>query len=134
MGTGTGETPFGGPLYSQSIYEPGHCENGEGVTAAGNLVWEGGPARYIYVLESGAENPSTPPNLDLPEGTIWRTEVSWDEDPLPSGIPYGGGPERAEQRFPGEGAPAALESGREYYLYVLSDIAIPATRCLFTAP
>jgi hypothetical protein len=32
------------------------------------------------------------------------------------------------------GAPAALAPGQTYYLYVLADIGIPLTRCLFTTP
>ena len=30
------------------------------------------------------------------------------------------------------GAPAALVSGTQYYLYALADIGVPITRCLFT--
>jgi hypothetical protein len=38
------------------------------------------------------------------------------------------------QRFPESGPPAALTSGKSYYLYVLADIIVPITRCTFTAP
>jgi hypothetical protein len=37
------------------------------------------------------------------------------------------------KRLP-EAAPAGLESGTTYYLYVLEDIGLPLTRCLFVAP
>jgi hypothetical protein len=35
---------------------------------------------------------------------------------------------------PAAGAPSALTPGATYYLYVLEDVGIPITRCLFTAP
>ena len=49
-------TPFGGPLYTQMIYEPTACENGEGVGVDGSLIWTGGPARYVYVLDLVVES------------------------------------------------------------------------------
>lgn len=124
----------GGPLILQRDYEPSECGEGEGVDADGQLTWKGGAARYLYVLESGSANPGIPPNLDLPEGTLWRIDVSWDSDPFESGVGYGTNPGASFQRFPAAAAPASLEPGREYYLYVLRDVAIPLARCLFTAP
>lgn len=125
---------FGGPLYAQLVYEPSACENGERVDRDGTIHWEGGDARYVYVLEAGSANPTVPPNLDLPEGTLWRVDVPWDEDTVMSsgGVEYGDTPGFAGQRFPESGAPIALVEGQEYYLYVLADVAIPLTRCLFT--
>ena len=35
----------------------------------GTLLWNGGAARQIYILEEGAQTPGFPPNLHLPEGT-----------------------------------------------------------------
>lgn len=125
--------PFGGPLVAQLEYEPGACEDGVGVAADGTITWTGGGARYVYVLEEGSDNPLVPPTLDLPEGTVWRVDVPPDAAPIESGIRYGVLPEGTAQRFPAEGAPAALVAGRTYYLYVLADVAIPRTRCLFTA-
>ena len=126
--------PFGGPIYDQLVYEPGACEPGIGVDAEGRVNWENGSARYVYVLAEGSGNPVVPPNLDLPEGTIWRLDVRYDAAPIESGIAYGSVPEGASQRFPAEGAPAALVSGETYYLYVTADVGVPRTRCLFTAP
>ncbi|MEM6291118.1 MAG: hypothetical protein AAGA54_07625 [Myxococcota bacterium] len=128
------DAPFGGPLYSQLIYEPSACENGEGVAADGTVNWEGGAARYVYVLEAGSGNPTVPPNLDLPDGTLWRIDVPSDEeDALQSGaVTYGDVPAIANQRVPAEGGPAALVEGEQYYLYVLADVVIPVTRCVFT--
>ncbi len=124
--------PFGGPIYDQLIFEPGACEDGLGIGRDGSLNWSGGPARYIYVLEGDADNPGVPPNLDLPEGTMWRLDVAVDAAPIESGLTYGDVPEGATQVMPGMGAPVELEEGQEYYLHVLFDRGVPLTRCIFT--
>jgi hypothetical protein len=124
--------PIGGPLYDQLTYEPSACANGEGVSSEGVLSWVGGEARYVYVLRAGSENPSTPPNLDLPEGTLWRLDVAHTDPALADGFIYGEVPTGARQAFPTEGSPEALSEGERYYLYVLRDIGVPITRCLFT--
>ncbi len=127
------DAPFGGPLYTQLIYEPEACSQGEGVAADGTIVWEGGPARYVYVLEADSANPTVPPNLDLPEGTMWRIDMPWDMPAIDSGnVRYGELPSPMSQRFPEAGSPVELTPGTTYYLYVLRDVAIPITRCLFT--
>lgn len=127
-----GDSPIGGPLYSQRIFEPTACELGEGVNIAGEVYWSGGRARYVYVLEEGSDNPSTPPNLDLPEGVIWRLDVDHRRSGIKTGITYGVTPRGTSRAFPTDSDPTTLEEGRRYYLYVLQDIAIPITRCLFT--
>lgn len=127
--------PTPAPFYQQWIYEPEACADGEGVDAEGVLTWSGGQARYLYLLAADARNPGVPPNLDLPEGTLWRVDVAWDDAPLKSGeVRYGQVPEDSRQFFPASGSPEGLRSGETYYLYVLADIAVPITRCLFTAP
>jgi len=126
-------TPFGGPLYDQLIYEPGVCADDVGVAADGTMNWVGGRARYVYVLEADAQNPAVPPNLDLPDGTLWRVDVSPQDNPITDGIVYGEQPDGAFQAFPESGAPPELIAGEDYYLYVLADIYQPLTRCLFTA-
>src|SRR5690606_5245622 len=102
--------PFGGPLHDQLIYEPSACENGEGVRSDGTVVWTGGLARYIYVLEAGSQSPTVPPNLDLPDGTLWRIDVPWDGgEPIGSTeVVYGSLPAGMLQRFPVDDAPSAL--------------------------
>lgn len=125
--------PFGGPLYDQLTYEPSACENGEGISASGEITWSGGDARYVYVMTPDSDNPGVPPNLDLPGGTLWRLDVDWTSEPVSSGIAYGAVPDGAAQAFPSSGAPPALTPGETYYLYVLRDIYQPLTRCLFTA-
>ena len=86
------------------------------------------------MLDATADSPGGPPNLDLPTGTRWFVNVPPTAQPFSSGITYGTLPPNASQRFPAMGAPAALAPGQTYYLYVLADIGIPLTRCLFTTP
>jgi hypothetical protein len=124
--------PFGGPLYDQLIYEPLACDDGEGVAADGTVTWGGGEARYVYVLEAGSANPTVPPNLDLPEGTLWRLDVDYTGAPVETGLAYGAVLANTVQRWPESGAPTALVAGQTYYLYVLRDVGLPLTRCLFT--
>jgi hypothetical protein len=125
--------PFGGPLADQLVYEPGRCEGDVGVDDDGTVRWSGGPARYLYVLAAGSDNPGVPPNLDLPEGTLWRVDVPPTGDAIASGLSYGDPPGASVQAFPTSGAPQALVPGQDYYLYVLFDIVQPITRCVFTA-
>lgn len=126
--------PFGGPIYEQLVYTPSACTGTDGIAADGTLRWTGGGARYLYVLDRGSQNPGVPPNLDLPEGTRWRVDVAHTDAPIQSGVVYGRTPMGASQRFPASGAPTALTPGSSYYLYVLADVGIPITRCIFTVP
>lgn len=127
-----GQTYGAGPLDAQRFFVPEACDAGQGVAADGTMTWVGGKARYVYVLELNATSPGVPPNLDTPMGTQWRIDVPWlNGTPIESGtVKYGVVPEGLTQRV----APSALVSGQQYYLYVLQDIAIPVTRCLFVAP
>lgn len=129
-----GHEAFGGPLADQLAFLPEACTADEGLDADGTLRWSGGAARYLYVLEPWAAPPGVPPNLDLPEGTLWRVDVAWTDAPISSGVRYGEVPSGATQRFPKDEAVPELIPGEEYYLYVLYDIYQPLTRCLFVAP
>lgn len=124
------------PFYDQSIFEPGPCTADEGVSADGEIRWSGGWARYVYVLADDAKNPGVPPNLDLPQGTLWRLDALTDGPPFKSGaVRYGELPASTRQGFPADdAAPAALVAGATYRLFVLADIGVPITRCQFTAP
>lgn len=126
--------PFGGPLYDQLVYQPEACLEGEGVSADGTVSWLGGPARYVYVMRTDVPHmPTVPPNLDLPEGTLWRVDVKFTDPAIAAGFAYGTAPTGAFQAFPEDQvAPAALESGQEYILYVAQDVGIPLSRCVFT--
>ena len=123
-----------GPLGAQLEYVPGECESGEGVGRDGSLSWRGGGARYIYVLREGSENPGVPPNLDRPQGTLWRIDRDHTLNPVTAdAVRYGQTPAGMTQVVPAPDAQApALEPGKRYYLYILADIAIPITRCIFT--
>ena len=125
-----------GQLTEQFLFRPGECSAEEGLGADGTVKWKGGRARYVYVLEAEARSPTVPPNLDLPEGTVWRVDVPQDGTPLAMGsVRYGVVPPGTRQRFPADGsAPARLVSGRRYYLYASADVLMPLSRCLFTAP
>lgn len=126
--------PFGGPLVDQSLYAPQACPTGVGVAADGRVTWTGGAARYLYVLEEGAQNPGAPPNLDVPAATVWLVDVPSTAAPFESGLVYGAVPDAGRQRVPSAGPAPTLTTGKTYYLYVLADIAIPLARCLFQVP
>ncbi|MBK8258056.1 MAG: proteinase inhibitor [Polyangiaceae bacterium] len=120
-------------FYDQHTFNPGSCNDGEGVGADGKMTWKGGWARYVFVLEDGSDNPGVPPNLDLPEGTVWKLDARPESNPLKSGdLTFGKVPTGTFQAFPAEGSPE-LTKGKTYYLYVLADVGIPITRCTFEA-
>lgn len=124
-----------GPLDDQRLFVAEACNNGEGVSADGTLTWRLGAARYVYVMEASSSPPGVPPNLDMPAGVLWRFDVPWTGTGVQSGsVKYGVVPEGATQRAPLMGPPPTLESGKDYYLYVMADIAQPNTRCIFKAP
>ncbi len=122
---------FGGPLVAQRDYQPTDCNANQGVIN-NQVSWIGGDARYVYILEENSKNPGVPPNLDLPMGTIWRLDVLPQSPVMTTGFNYGEIPNNAIQQYPREGRPVTLEAGKKYYIYVMRDIGIPITRCLFT--
>lgn len=123
--------PFGGPIYTNSVRPPEQCGAGEGVAPDGRVLFNGGSARYVYVLEAGSKNPGVPPNLDRPAGTLFRLDVLPSADALPSGLLYGKTPTGSYQDTPSKGAAPALEKGRTYHLSVLKDVGLPLANCLF---
>ncbi|MGC6417654.1 MAG: proteinase inhibitor [Bradymonadia bacterium] len=127
-----GEAAIGGPLATQATFEPEACASGIGIDVTNKITWSGGAARYLYVLEAGAANPGVPPNLDRPDGTIWKIDVEPTAAALNSGIQFGVLPSGATQAVPEAGTTPQLETGGDYYLYVLRDIGAPIERCLFT--
>ncbi|MFN7146829.1 MAG: hypothetical protein ACK4YP_23850, partial [Myxococcota bacterium] len=123
-----------GPLDEQRAFVPEACSVEEGVAEDGTIRWLPGRARYLYVMEADTPTPTVPPNLDLPEGTLWRVDVPEDGVPVFSGtVRYGQVPEGMTQAWPLEGAPEPLVDGKEYYLYVAADVLFPISRCVFTA-
>jgi hypothetical protein len=125
--------PFGGPLYELNTKKPTECKDGEGIDPSGRIRWKRGrKARYVYVLEAGSKNPGVPPNLDKPEGTIFRLDVLASADALEESVIYGTTPEGTAQSIPESGRAPALISGRSYQLFVAEDMALPVTNCVFT--
>jgi hypothetical protein len=124
--------PFGGPIYENSVKPAVACGPGQGVSPAGEVLWTGGTARYVYVLEAGGPNPGVPPNLDFPSTTVWRLDVLASAAALNSGISYGATPSGSFQSFPRASAAASLEAGKQYQLFVQFDMAVPITNCLFS--
>ena len=124
--------PFGGPIYENRVAKPTACKAGEGITPEGRVRWQGGNARYVYVLDEKSENPGVPPNLDLPEGTQWRLDVLPNADGVASGLTFGTTPAGSFQAFPERTPAAALEQGKTYHLTVLRDVGLPLVNCLFT--
>lgn len=123
-----------GPLSEQLSFKPEPCTGSEDIASDGTITWGRGRARYVYVMEATAHAPTVFPNLNLPADTLWRLDVPPEGAPLTSGsVKYGVVPEGTSQRFPVAGAPAALISGRSYFLYVSADQMLPITRCLITA-
>ncbi|MCA9567181.1 MAG: proteinase inhibitor, partial [Myxococcales bacterium] len=123
--------PFGGPLYDQLFgFSPEACRDGQGIASDGTITWTGGGARYVYVMAEDSANPGVPPNLDIPEGTVWRLDVAPDSDPIDSGLAYGSTPAGTSQAVPATGDAPALKAGTTYYLYVARDVYQPITRCL----
>jgi hypothetical protein len=129
-----GSDPVPQIFHDQAIYEPGLCDADQGVDADGTMRWTGGAARYVYVLDPDAANPGVPPNLDLPDGTLWRLDVPAEAAAVTSGgVRYGEPGPGLAQGFPKVGTPTPLQPQQSYYLYVLADVGVPITRCLFTA-
>jgi hypothetical protein len=124
--------PFGGPIYANSIAKPTACDASEGVLPDGTVGWWGGSARYLYVLEESAKNPGVPPNLDLPEGTLWRLDVLASANPVDSGVRYGTTPEGTFQYWPEKTPAPKLTKGKTYHFVALRDVGLLMSNCLFT--
>ncbi len=124
--------PFGGPIYANRVAKPGQCSDlGFGVDPELRVQFGPGGARYVYVLAEGSSNPGVPPNLDRPEGTLWRLDVPPSAAGVASGFRYGTTPADTYQTIPERGTAPALERGKRYQLYVLRDVGIPVANCVF---
>jgi hypothetical protein len=126
--------PFGGPIYQNQIKPPRACPSDIGVKSDGTMQWGAQAARYVYVLAEGSRNPGVPPNLDKPEGTLWRLDVLPSANPLRSGIAYGETPRGTFQMLPEAEAAPALREGVSYQLFVELDMGFVVENCLFTYP
>jgi hypothetical protein len=124
--------PFGGPVYALLHSTPQPCNESQGIDPDGTVNWTGGAARYVYVLEADAANPGVPPNLDLPEGTLWRLDVLASADAVASGLRYGTTPPGSFQAYPETSTAPKLVHGKTYHLVALWDMGLAPTNCLFT--
>jgi hypothetical protein len=123
--------PFGGPIYENSVKPPQPCGPGEGVAPDGSVRWTGGGARYVYVLARGSKNPGVPPNLDLPQGTLWRLDALASATPIASGLAFATTPSGSFQTHPPASPAQQLDAGETYQLFVLRDVGLPLANCLF---
>jgi hypothetical protein len=123
--------PFGGPIYANSVAVPTACDRGQGVDPEGRLRFGADRARYVYVLELGSKNPGVPPNLDRPDGMLWRLDVLASAEAIEDGFAYGETPRGAFQAFPERTPAAALEEGTSYHLVALRDVGVPIASCVF---
>jgi hypothetical protein len=124
-------SPFGGPIYANYNAKPKPCSASEGVDGQGVLHFPG-DARYVYLLEDGSKNPGVPPNLDLPEGTLWRLDVLPNAAALKDGFHYGSTPAGSFQNTPPSTPAPALEFGKRYHFVVIQYVGITQTNCTFT--
>ena len=125
--------PFGGPIYANRVAKPEDCSTkGMGVDPELGVQFGSAPARYVYILADGSSNPGVPPNLDLPEGTLWRLDVLPSAAPVASGLRYGTTPQGSFQAFPARDEAPQLARGQRYQLYALRDVGLPVANCYFT--
>ncbi|MES1183712.1 MAG: hypothetical protein ABUL60_07835 [Myxococcales bacterium] len=122
--------PFGGPIYTDYNAKPARCTAEQGIDPNGVLHYPN-DARYVYVLEDGTKNPGVPPNLDLPEGTLWRLDVLPSADALPSGFRYGTTPPGSYQHTPEAGPAPQLYFGKTYHFVVIKSVGLMDVNCRF---
>ena len=138
--------PLASFLANQLLEEAPQCSPGVGVNAETGIInWgkdEFGfpdskyiPARFIYVLEDGAQTPVVTPNLDKPKGTLWRIDADSRWYMFKSGsVKYGQTPLGATQTIPDPDRferLKPLEIGKRYRLVVQLDVGFPITNCYF---
>ncbi len=129
--------PLGGPLTENSIDVTEPCAKDTGVDASGTVHWRGGPIRYAWIMEADAANPGIPPNLDLPNGTLWYASVHHEADALTTGqLAYSATPSGATQMYPAAGeSPQQLTPQTNYKLFLLRDHGVYLLEnCSFTYP
>jgi len=122
--------PFGGPIYINYNTKPTRCTAEQGIDPDG-VVHFPENARYVYVLESGSKNPGVPPNLDLPEGTIWRLDVLPNAEPIRAGFRYGDTPPGSYQHTPAASPAPALPFATTYHFVVIEYVGLTSVNCTF---
>lgn len=122
--------PFGGPIYANYNAKPTRCTAEQGIDPDG-VVHFPDDARYVYVLESGTKNPGVPPNLDLPEGTLWRLDVLPNAEPIRAGFRYGDTPAGSYQHTPPASPAPALPFAKTYHFVVIKYVGLTSVNCTF---
>lgn len=122
--------PFGGPIYANSIAKPTRCTAAEGVDSDG-VVHFPDDARYVYVLKNNTKNPGVPPNLDLPDGTLWRLDVLPNAEALREGFRYGETPPGSYQHTPAASPAPRLYFATTYHFVVIKYVGLTAVNCTF---
>ena len=95
----------------------------------GLITWYGDGSshgvRQLYIQEEYSLIPGFPPNLDLPEGTVWALYANPDSDPMLSGtVALGEIPDGARQVVPADGSEPALVEGRTYRIFATADFML----------
>jgi hypothetical protein len=123
-------------LFGPVLEAPGACIDPYEGLVDGKLVWNGNGVRQLLLQEEGADNAAFPPNLHLPEGTVWAVYVDKDGALIESGtVAPGVVPAGATQLIPADGSPPELVPGRTYKLHVTTDImSLAPARCTFPFP
>jgi hypothetical protein len=124
---------FGGPVMQRARDQvPTLCTENQGINAIDQVLWTGGPARYVYILPALAPNPLVPPDSDTPDDTLWRLNVDHQAAAIESGIALGETPSGTYQAIPQDpNRRPQLTPGVVYRLYVLKDVLQPLTNCFF---
>lgn len=126
-------SPFGGPIYQNLVTPPTECGAGEGVDEAGRVTWKGSlGARYLYVMAEDSDNVGVPPNLDNPDGTLWRLDVLPNAKALQPGVVYGTTPAGSYQATPSDALAPALQPGTRYHFAALLEVGFPLSNCVFS--
>lgn len=109
-------------LFGRTREEAGECISPFEGIEDGKMVWNGDEVRQLYITEVGTTNPGFPPNLDLPENTVWAIYVDDDGAGIASGdLAIGDVPTGSTQVMPTDGSAPMLEIGRTYRMYAAPD-------------
>ncbi|HEX2872056.1 MAG TPA: hypothetical protein VHP33_12385 [Polyangiaceae bacterium] len=122
--------PFGGPIYANYNANPTRCTAEQGIDSDG-VVRFPDDARYVYVLEAGTKNPGVPPNLDVPEGTLWRLDVLPNAEPIRAGFHYGDTPPGSYQHTPAATPAPRLYFATTYHFVVIKYVGLTSVNCTF---
>ncbi|MFY0538260.1 hypothetical protein [Nannocystis pusilla] len=123
--------PTPAPFYQQYLFEPQACAEGEGGRRRDDHVGRRQrPLRVRAGRRRAEPRGAAEPRPARRDTLARRGAVGQLADAEPQ-RPLRRAPRGARQGFPKDGSPPVLKAGSKYYLYVLADIGVPITRCLF---